>query len=300
MPCDALDPATWTRPRATRCPARPRMPCDTVSLAAQVTSQVFTADTLRARGRCCGCGCRHCPYNHENVPLEQRCAHVSVSVGTFHRRQPAPALMQRVAHLVAGLAVRLVRSAARRWHRRAAMERRQRLVPGSPRAGQAPAPIRPAPGMRCTTCNCRKTRVQGHMDRATHTHTHIRTRTSMRTRTYACARTHAHAHTHARTHFHTHARTHTHTHTHTHSHAHAPAHVHTRAHTHARAHTPMHPHTCRERGPGALLLLTTFDARSRQVARHESPARPTGDHVGLIAVGVAGVGVVAVVFVVII
>lgn len=23
---------------------------------------VFTADALAARGYCCGCGCRHCPY----------------------------------------------------------------------------------------------------------------------------------------------------------------------------------------------------------------------------------------------
>lgn len=23
---------------------------------------VFTAKYLRERGRCCGCGCRHCPY----------------------------------------------------------------------------------------------------------------------------------------------------------------------------------------------------------------------------------------------
>ena len=38
---------------------------------------VFTAETLRARGRCCGCGCRHCPYNHENVPLEQRASRIS-------------------------------------------------------------------------------------------------------------------------------------------------------------------------------------------------------------------------------
>lgn len=28
---------------------------------------VFTQYALRQRGRCCGSGCRHCPYNHENV-----------------------------------------------------------------------------------------------------------------------------------------------------------------------------------------------------------------------------------------
>ena len=26
---------------------------------------VMTADHLRARGRCCGSGCRHCPYSVE-------------------------------------------------------------------------------------------------------------------------------------------------------------------------------------------------------------------------------------------
>ena len=25
---------------------------------------VFTADFLTARGRCCGSGCRHCPWRH--------------------------------------------------------------------------------------------------------------------------------------------------------------------------------------------------------------------------------------------
>jgi len=31
---------------------------------------VMTADTLRARGKCCGSGCRHCPYPAD----EQRAA----------------------------------------------------------------------------------------------------------------------------------------------------------------------------------------------------------------------------------
>jgi hypothetical protein len=31
---------------------------------------VMTADALRARGACCGSGCRHCPY----TPEEQRVA----------------------------------------------------------------------------------------------------------------------------------------------------------------------------------------------------------------------------------
>ena len=29
---------------------------------------VFTEYGLRKRGRCCGSGCRHCPYAHERVP----------------------------------------------------------------------------------------------------------------------------------------------------------------------------------------------------------------------------------------
>ncbi len=28
----------------------------------------FTARYLLQRGYCCGSGCRHCPYNYENVP----------------------------------------------------------------------------------------------------------------------------------------------------------------------------------------------------------------------------------------
>ncbi|MDC8755619.1 DUF5522 domain-containing protein [Erythrobacter sp. sf7] len=29
---------------------------------------VFTAIAHLARGKCCGSGCRHCPYGHEAVP----------------------------------------------------------------------------------------------------------------------------------------------------------------------------------------------------------------------------------------
>jgi len=29
---------------------------------------VFTAAYHLKRGYCCGSGCRHCPYGHENVP----------------------------------------------------------------------------------------------------------------------------------------------------------------------------------------------------------------------------------------
>lgn len=33
---------------------------------------VFTRLGLLARGSCCGAGCRHCPYEHEKVPLDRR------------------------------------------------------------------------------------------------------------------------------------------------------------------------------------------------------------------------------------
>jgi len=42
----------------------------------QTGYRVFTAATLTARGRCCGCGCRHCPYSHDNVPFEKRAARI--------------------------------------------------------------------------------------------------------------------------------------------------------------------------------------------------------------------------------
>jgi ATP-binding cassette subfamily B (MDR/TAP) protein 1 len=33
---------------------------------------VFTHGGLLKRGKCCGSGCRHCPYHHENMPLHLR------------------------------------------------------------------------------------------------------------------------------------------------------------------------------------------------------------------------------------
>ncbi|HTV09119.1 MAG TPA: DUF5522 domain-containing protein [Candidatus Aquilonibacter sp.] len=32
---------------------------------------VFTAAYHLKRGSCCGSGCRHCPYNHVNVPARE-------------------------------------------------------------------------------------------------------------------------------------------------------------------------------------------------------------------------------------
>jgi len=34
--------------------------------------QVFTEVGLGRRAQCCGCGCRHCPFAHEEVPPDQR------------------------------------------------------------------------------------------------------------------------------------------------------------------------------------------------------------------------------------
>ena len=39
--------------------------------------KVMTSETLAKRGRCCGCGCRHCPYNHANVAMEKRANKIS-------------------------------------------------------------------------------------------------------------------------------------------------------------------------------------------------------------------------------
>eukprot|EP00730_Choanoeca_flexa_P008161 TRINITY_DN12453_c0_g1_i2.p2 TRINITY_DN12453_c0_g1~~TRINITY_DN12453_c0_g1_i2.p2 ORF type:complete len:450 (+),score=85.87 TRINITY_DN12453_c0_g1_i2:4179-5528(+) len=38
---------------------------------------VMTELIHRERGRCCGNGCRHCPYSHENVPLRKRADKIS-------------------------------------------------------------------------------------------------------------------------------------------------------------------------------------------------------------------------------
>ncbi|PYS86907.1 MAG: hypothetical protein DMF62_14185 [Acidobacteria bacterium] len=32
---------------------------------------VLTEGYLRKRGYCCGNGCRHCPFDHANVPVDQ-------------------------------------------------------------------------------------------------------------------------------------------------------------------------------------------------------------------------------------
>ena len=34
--------------------------------------QVFTQLAALDRGRCCGSGCRHCPYEHDRVPAKRK------------------------------------------------------------------------------------------------------------------------------------------------------------------------------------------------------------------------------------
>lgn len=48
--------------------------------------RVMTRVALEARGRCCGCGCRHCPYGHENV--EDKVARIQ-QPAFLHRRAGA-------------------------------------------------------------------------------------------------------------------------------------------------------------------------------------------------------------------
>lgn len=33
---------------------------------------VFTAEFHKKRGKCCGSGCRHCPFDHVNVPEDRK------------------------------------------------------------------------------------------------------------------------------------------------------------------------------------------------------------------------------------
>jgi ATP-binding cassette subfamily B (MDR/TAP) protein 1 len=49
---------------------------------------VFTRDSLRKRGKCCGNGCRHCPFGHFNVSSEFRStlAHESIGATLLRKR----------------------------------------------------------------------------------------------------------------------------------------------------------------------------------------------------------------------
>jgi diphthamide synthase (EF-2-diphthine--ammonia ligase) len=48
--------------------------------------KVMTADSHRARGNCCGNGCRHCPFNHASIPMGERADRIkapALLAGTF-------------------------------------------------------------------------------------------------------------------------------------------------------------------------------------------------------------------------
>lgn len=52
--------------------------------------RVFTDAALRARRACCGCGCRHCPWAHAQVPLEQRAKRIQRPAWLFENRPSGP------------------------------------------------------------------------------------------------------------------------------------------------------------------------------------------------------------------
>ena len=37
---------------------------------------VFTEFGLKQKGRCCGCGCRHCPFQHQKIPMAARISRI--------------------------------------------------------------------------------------------------------------------------------------------------------------------------------------------------------------------------------
>jgi len=48
---------------------------------------VFTEKYLREKGYCCGNGCKHCPYQYENVP-EPRKSELIKSIGKSEKISP--------------------------------------------------------------------------------------------------------------------------------------------------------------------------------------------------------------------
>ncbi len=78
-------PADWDRPHAE---ARDRG--DDHYRDPRTGYRVFTEAGLRARGRCCGCGCRHCPWAHQATPLDRR-AETIVQPAFLHVEPPSSA-----------------------------------------------------------------------------------------------------------------------------------------------------------------------------------------------------------------
>lgn len=65
-------PPPWAAAHAEACAAGLRQYRDP-----ETGYRVFTEIGLRARGACCGCGCRHCPWAHEAVPSELRAVRIA-------------------------------------------------------------------------------------------------------------------------------------------------------------------------------------------------------------------------------
>ena len=55
----------------------------------QTGFHVFTELGLRRRGTCCGSGCRHCPFQHESMPLPDRAARGQQPAWLTAARAPA-------------------------------------------------------------------------------------------------------------------------------------------------------------------------------------------------------------------
>ncbi|HVZ56100.1 MAG TPA: DUF5522 domain-containing protein [Chitinophagaceae bacterium] len=51
---------------------------------------VFTEKYHQDRGYCCGMGCRHCPYQYENVPEPRKSALLSERAQDSNHRSTAP------------------------------------------------------------------------------------------------------------------------------------------------------------------------------------------------------------------
>lgn len=63
---------------------------DHTYLDPQTGFMVFTQVGLQERGKCCGAGCRHCPYGHESVKLEARARKIQQAAWLTQAR-PDPA-----------------------------------------------------------------------------------------------------------------------------------------------------------------------------------------------------------------
>jgi hypothetical protein len=49
---------------------------------------VFSAHSHQQRGKCCGRGCRHCPFHHANVPTNKRATQIQQPAWLHHPPTP--------------------------------------------------------------------------------------------------------------------------------------------------------------------------------------------------------------------